>query len=198
MSRLTISEQTKRKLWAESMGKCMNPRCQKELFPENWDLIEIAHIVPYADTQDNSFENLIILCPNCHTNFDKNHQYSKDEVKSWKEIRKQELDQLFLQEFQSFDQLEAKIKPLLITNKLIYEKYYLGEKKELWEKFEPQILINNHKIKWLLNKNMHLLQSNKEWESSQTIINELIQHIDEFEVTRGNKEKERAVKMLGR
>gem|GEM_PF-6585702 len=34
MSRLAISEQTKRKLWAESMGKCMNPDCEQELFLE--------------------------------------------------------------------------------------------------------------------------------------------------------------------
>lgn len=193
MSRLAISEQTKRKLWAESMGKCMNPDCEQELFLEKWDIIELAHIVPYADTKDNSFENLIVLCPNCHTNFDKNHKYSKDQVKDWKQRRQEDRDEFFSQEFQSFDELEEKIKPLLIRNKIIYENYYLEEKKELWEKFEPQILINNHKIKWLLNKNMHLLQTNKEWESNQTIINELIQHIDEFEVTRGNTEKERAV-----
>lgn len=193
MSRLAISEQTKRKLWAESMGKCMNPDCEQELFLEKWDIIELAHIVPYADTKDNSFENLIVLCPNCHTNFDKNHKYSKDQVKDWKQRRQEDRDEFFSQEFQSFDELEEKIKPLLIRNKIIYENYYLEEKKELWEKFEPQILINNHKIKLLLNKNMHLLQTNKEWESNQTIINELIQHIDEFEVTRGNKEKERAV-----
>ncbi len=32
--------------------------------------MEIVHIVPYAKTQDNSFENLIALCPTCHTRFD--------------------------------------------------------------------------------------------------------------------------------
>ncbi len=32
--------------------------------------MKIAHIVPYAKTQNNSFENLIALCPTCHTRFD--------------------------------------------------------------------------------------------------------------------------------
>lgn len=32
MSREPISENVKRKLYAESMGRCMNPDCQDELF----------------------------------------------------------------------------------------------------------------------------------------------------------------------
>lgn len=77
----TISEDIKRRLYAESMGRCMNPGCRKELFFDNGDIIEKAHIRPYCDTADNSFENLIILCPNCHTNFDKNFAFKAEEVK---------------------------------------------------------------------------------------------------------------------
>mgnify|MGYP000476599993 FL=1 len=40
MSRKEISENVKRKLYAESMGRCMNPHCQKELFRINGDIIE--------------------------------------------------------------------------------------------------------------------------------------------------------------
>ena len=66
MDRTTISENVKRRLYAESMGRCMNPDCKKELFSELGDIIEKAHIRPYCATADNSFENLIVLCPNCH------------------------------------------------------------------------------------------------------------------------------------
>lgn len=66
-----IDESAKRKLYAESMGRCMNPNCQRELFCKNGDIIEKAHIDPYCKTADNSFENLILLCPSCHTDFDK-------------------------------------------------------------------------------------------------------------------------------
>ena len=76
-----ISEHIQRKLYAESMGRCMNPDCQEELFKDNGDIIEKAHIIPFCDSTDNSYENLIVLCPNCHTNFDKNSAFSIDEVK---------------------------------------------------------------------------------------------------------------------
>ncbi|MES2924015.1 MAG: HNH endonuclease signature motif containing protein [Verrucomicrobiota bacterium] len=32
---------------------------------------EIAHIKPWAETKDHAFENLIALCPTCHTRYDK-------------------------------------------------------------------------------------------------------------------------------
>lgn len=63
-----IEENIKRKLYAESMGRCMNPNCQAELFNANGDIIEKAHIVPYCKTKENTYENLIVLCPNCILN----------------------------------------------------------------------------------------------------------------------------------
>lgn len=69
MSRKPIEENVKRRLFAESMGRCMNPNGRKEFFESCGDIIEKAHRDPYSDTEDNSFENLVLLCPNCHTNF---------------------------------------------------------------------------------------------------------------------------------
>ncbi|WP_458106366.1 HNH endonuclease signature motif containing protein [Bacillus sp. PK5-004] len=79
-----ISTQVERRIYAESMGRCMNPECKVELFKDSGDIMEKAHIIPYCDTKDNSYENLIILCPNCHTNFDKNNAFSVDDVEKWK------------------------------------------------------------------------------------------------------------------
>ena len=95
MPRKTISINVERKLCAESMGRCMNPDCQAELFRKNGDVIEKAHIVPYCKTADNVYENLVILCPTCHTDFDKNDAFSPDQVKQWKTMRKEELQKLF-------------------------------------------------------------------------------------------------------
>lgn len=61
MSRETITENVKRRLYAESMGRCMNPNCQRELLQGSGDIIEKAHIIPYCKTSDNSFENLIVI-----------------------------------------------------------------------------------------------------------------------------------------
>lgn len=86
MKRERIDENVKRRLYAESMGRCMNPDCQTELFMENGDIIEKAHIVPYCKTADNVFDNLVVLCPNCHTKYDKNSAFESEQVKEWKRI----------------------------------------------------------------------------------------------------------------
>lgn len=33
---------------------------------ENSNLLEVHHIVPIKDGGDGSFENMVLLCPNCH------------------------------------------------------------------------------------------------------------------------------------
>ena len=121
MSRKAISENVERRLYAESMGRCMNPDCQTDLFAEDGDIMERAHIDPYCKTADNSFENLVILCPNCHTNFDKNHAFSPEQVLSWKQIRRDEIDRLFSTKYTSFDELKKVVSPILLENKTIYE-----------------------------------------------------------------------------
>ena len=81
MSRKPISESVKKQLYAESMGRCMNPACRCDLFDNGKDIGEMAHIIPYCETEDNSEENLIILCPNCHKKFDK-----QETIKEEKEV----------------------------------------------------------------------------------------------------------------
>ena len=48
MSGRYIAENVKKRLYAESMGRCMNPECQHNLFSENGDILEKAHIDPYC------------------------------------------------------------------------------------------------------------------------------------------------------
>ena len=103
MSREAICENVKRKLYAESMGKCMNPNCQIDLFGLNGDIIEKAHIDPYCKTADNTFENLVVLCPNCHTNFDKNGAFTPEEVLEWKKIRQDDIERLFCKKYDCFE-----------------------------------------------------------------------------------------------
>lgn len=194
MSRESINENVKRKIIAESMGKCMNPECQVDLFSQDGDIIEKAHIIPYCDTADNSYENLIILCPNCHTKFDKNNTFSSEEVILWKKIRQDELEKFFGRKYSSFLELKNEIQPLLIENKSIYENYYLEGERELWKKFEPILLVNNRKIKKMLVKNLALIQSSTNDEySNQKFVQQLLLHIDEFEKTRGDDERRRHV-----
>lgn len=194
MNRKAIAENVKRRLWAESIGRCMNPDCRAELFIKNSDIMEKAHIGAYYETEDNSYENLIVLCPNCHKKFDKTGFIDENIVKQWKEIRRNELEKFFSVELSSFDQLKEKVVPFLSENYSIYKSYYLSGNKSLWDKFEPQILSNNEKLKLLFENNRTLFQqhSYKEY-SNLELIQKFITHVDEFKITRDDGEKLREV-----
>lgn len=193
MSR-NISDIVERKIYSESMGRCMNPACKTDLFNYIGDIIERAHIIPYSKTKDNSYENLVILCPNCHTNFDKNKAFKEEEVKEWKSIRTEDLKKFFNKKFENFEELNRELKPLLLENKNIYENYFLNDDKNLWDLFEGKILSNNRLIKGVLKKNIDLIQSHDEDQySNLKYVNNFLAHIDEFELTRPQKDKSRRV-----
>ena len=189
-----IEENVKRRLYAESMGRCMNPNCCRELFCKNGDIIEKAHIDPYCDTADNSFENLVVLCPNCHKEFDKNHAFTPEEVLSWKKIRNEEFERLFSKQCATFEELRKEVVPLLLENQSIYENYYLKDNRQLWDIFECKILANNKKLKRLFSANFNLIQYNQiNAYSNLFYIQKFMAHVDEFEATRLSEEKNREI-----
>ena len=97
-------------------------------------------------------------------------------------------------ELHSFKDLKKNIKPLLESNKEIYENYFIGNKPYLWKKFEPKTLSNNKQIEILIEKNIKLFQGNKNYtESNYYIAKKLLSHINEFEITRTSDEKLREV-----
>lgn len=70
-----VPDKTKRKLLEETQFRCAFCLTSLEhTFDDSnfFHFAENAHLTPYAQGEDNSFENLICLCPNCHTKFDKN------------------------------------------------------------------------------------------------------------------------------
>ncbi len=77
MSRDTIPAEVKRAVLVEAGHRCAIPTCRATT-------TEIAHIIPWAETKDNSFENLIALCPNCHTRFDQKKEIDRPAVKMYK------------------------------------------------------------------------------------------------------------------
>lgn len=192
--RVKVPVDIERKLYAESMGRCMNPDCLCELFQYNGDIIEKAHIHSYSNTKDNSFDNLVVLCPTCHTNFDKNGSFTKETVMEWKKIRKMKLDSFFTTKFKNFSDLKDKVKPYLMENKAIYENYYLNCKRKLWDLSLNKIIANNKIIRLYISNNLDLFQDDKEEEhSNKSIINKYLMHIDEFESVKINDELDRRV-----
>jgi len=77
MNRESVSAEIKRTVLVEAGHRCAIPTCRSTT-------TEIAHIVPWAETQDNSFENLIALCPNCHTRFDQKKEIDRLSIKMYK------------------------------------------------------------------------------------------------------------------
>jgi hypothetical protein len=83
----SYTNRTLKLLWGRSAGRCAMPECRIELFAEatEYDPVvvigEIAHVVGAADAgpraapelaavQRNDYENLILLCQNCHARID--------------------------------------------------------------------------------------------------------------------------------
>ena len=74
MNRDAIPADIKRAVLVEAGHRYAIPTCRATT-------TEIAHIVPWAETQDNSFENLIALCPNFHARFDQKKEIDRKSIK---------------------------------------------------------------------------------------------------------------------
>lgn len=75
-TRPKIPAALKRDVLVEAGHRCAIPTCQHPT-------TEIAHIEPWAKCKTHAFDNLIALCPTCHTRFD-NGQIDKKSIKAYK------------------------------------------------------------------------------------------------------------------
>lgn len=83
---------------------------------------------------------------------------------------------------------------MLCENKTIYENYYLSGNKDLWDKFEFKILVNNRKLKNILLNNLALIQDYGDKDNSNlNLVQLFLVHIDEFEHSRLDEEKKRQI-----
>ncbi|MEH2269378.1 MAG: HNH endonuclease [Nostoc sp.] len=78
MQRDHIPAEVKRAVLVEAGHRCAIPTCRATT-------TEIAHIIPWAKSNDNSFENLIALCPNCHTRFDQKKEIDPQSIRMYKQ-----------------------------------------------------------------------------------------------------------------
>ncbi|MFN6480636.1 HNH endonuclease signature motif containing protein [Nostoc sp. DedQUE07] len=78
MQRDHIPAEVKRAVLVEAGHRCAIPTCRATT-------TEIAHIDPWAKSNDNSFENLIALCPNCHTRFDQKKEIDQQSIRMYKQ-----------------------------------------------------------------------------------------------------------------
>ena len=75
--RQKISEDIRRKVLIEAGHRCAIPTCRQHS-------IDIHHIVPYAESEDNSFNNLIALCTQCHARFHRTKEIDPKSLRTYK------------------------------------------------------------------------------------------------------------------
>lgn len=184
-----IDYRVKRKLWASSGGYCAKPDCHSDLFPffENGKITnieELAHIIgkkekgprgnsSISESERDNFENIILLCPTCHTIIDKNPDlFSEDTIKNWKANHDKSVKDLFsVPKFDERSGARKHIKPYLEENKIIFKNYgpYSENAKNdqmatevMWEKLAiEKILPNNRYIEKIIEANQHLLNKSE-------------------------------------
>ena len=181
-NRNNIPINIERKLWAESMGYCMKTGCLINFLEK--DVAEKSHISAVSDGGEDSFENLILLCANCHTEFDKYpSEIKRNMMLRFKESRQTFIKNNFESRYDSFEELKVAVIPFLEENKKIFEEYGPHtneiEIQHLWKKSESKIIVNNAKIKSILSNNLKRLHSD-----NQKIIQDFFIHLDEFINTR--------------
>lgn len=201
---------TKLKLFADSGGYCQNPDCNTNLFltigKADFHIAEMAHVIsagekgPRTDlslaiSDKGSFENLILLCPTCHTKIDKaEKEYSENLIKEWKNSHGNKINSIFnIRAFKDRDEARQSVIPLLNENKTVFNIYgpmtderYNPESEmpQRWlSKIQQVILPNNRKLLRILDSNYFLLNN------EEIITTELFrQHILDFESKHINKE----------
>ena len=194
---------TRLKLFAHSAGYCQNPACMRELFLEVGDdeihVAEMSHIIAASadgprgtvgpsDDDLAQYENLILLCPTCHTIIDKAPaEYPDAAVRSWKLTHDERRAQLF--GFVGYDDraaARAEIEPLLAQNHAIWTEY--GPETD--EQFNPEselppkwrrklvevVFPNNRRMLGILDANRHLMDDG-ELQTLETFR----QHVDDLE-----------------
>lgn len=195
--------QTQRRLFAASAGYCQNPGCVNELFVEaagkSIHIAEMAHVFAATDggprtnpslsqEERGAFENLIMLCANCHTMVDKAPEAFPDKmILNWKREHENKLKGLFgVVKFGDRVSARQAVEPLLAKNHLIFKHYgphidaannpESGAAERWKRKMLTGILPNNRRMLAILDANHHLL-GNDEMEA----LEKFRQHIDDLE-----------------
>jgi hypothetical protein len=194
---------TKLRLFADSGGYCQRPECANRLFidtgTKNIHFAEMAHIIAagakgpranakIAQMDKGSYDNLILLCANCHTTIDKAPMdFPGDMIKEWKRKHVDRIKSLFgAVAYPDRPSVRKAITPALMENRAVFEQYgpnndYCqdpeSEFAEVWKrKLRAIILPNNRKILTIVDVNHHHLN-----QLEAMVLEDFRQHVDDLE-----------------
>lgn len=157
-----------KKLWGKAAGRCS--LCEMNLLPileQSPEMIgEMAHIIGYkkdaargdAEQQyDNSYNNLILLCPTCHTKVDKaEHVFTVDVLKCKKQTWENKVEERLLG--RAPDTLPELCREIV---RLLAENY------EIWHGYGPESAVaqrnplSNMASFWMYRKLDTVIPNNK-------------------------------------
>ena len=197
------SRVTERRLWSDAAGRCQNPECVQGLFHDAGAKFvhvgEMAHVL--AANEDGprgkadvsaeelgAYENLILLCANCHTIVDKAPEdYPVDRLLEWKQRHRQRIDEVFgTVEYPTREAARLGLEPLLEHNRAVFDAFgphndYSdnpeSEQADVWKrKMLSMILPNNRQALRLLDVNRKHLST-----SERQVLELFRQHVDDLE-----------------
>jgi hypothetical protein len=136
---VAISEKDIKKLWGRVAGHCSAPGCSEDcvpfLDPNDPTVIgEMAHVIPQSkdwtrgdgeSAGEDTYENLILLCPTCHTKVDKapEHVYPRELLLKWKADHEARVrSSLSIPRYENLEQLADAIGRILTENHVIWKK----------------------------------------------------------------------------
>lgn len=194
---------TQRRLFASSAGYCQNPGCANELFVDaagkSLHIAEMAHVFaandrgPRADpnlseAERGAFENLLMLCANCHTMVDKAPEaFPHQMMLGWKRDHANKLQGLFgAVKFGDRTAARQVIEPILAENHAIFTRYgphidaainpESGAAEQWKRKMLTRILPNSRRMLAILDANRYLLK-----DAEKATLEQFRQHIDDLE-----------------
>lgn len=198
-----INEKDVKKLWGLAAGRCSYPGCDEECIKflstsDSTIIGEMAHVVAQSPKGprgnksggDDSYENLVLLCPTHHTLVDKAPEgyFSIETLLKWKKDHEAEVRRTFLSPiYKDKKKLCGTIKRLLIENHQVWLRYGpdsevakkdpISNIVDIWSLRKLDTIVpNNRKIVNLLNNNKALF-SFEEYETCCMFI----EHAEGFE-----------------
>ena len=135
---MAVAEKDIKLLWGRAVGFCSNPGCREELTLDldaagSLSVGEMAHVIarqpagPQGDGMggDNSYSNLILLCPSCHTLVDKApSDFPEDKLRGWKSAWEAEVrTRGRAQVFDSLSDLKTAVAKLLTANRQFWADF---------------------------------------------------------------------------
>jgi hypothetical protein len=171
--RKAIPAATRLRLFSEAAGHCQRPECLDALFPlelgGDMHIAEMAHVIPHGEAgprhedrpecsfDPDAFDNLILLCPTCHTKIDKNPDgFPRNILLEWKQNHVSSLAaKRGIRAYDDRADVRAAVAGVMAENKAIWDKFAPGhgsdfeydpesEAAKAWSQRMRSVILPNH------------------------------------------------------